>query len=100
MQADYARQAGKYNELRDKLENNKATDQERLDFCRLLDLLLPILQRLHQQRLRYVNRGCDQFDWFNPGTTRAQREAAHNAELDNVDRQIDDMFRLKAKFCR
>ena len=47
-----------------------------------------------------VLAGCDQFDWFNQGTTRAQREAAHNQELDNVDRQIDDMFRLKSKYCR
>jgi hypothetical protein len=99
-QSDYAREAGRYNELRDKLENSRATAQDRVDFCYLLDVLIPILQRLHAGRLRYITRGCDQFDWFSQGTTRAQREAAHNAELDNVDRQLDDLYRLKAKYCR
>ncbi len=85
--------------LRLKLMNNSATAQERLDFCHLLDQLLRVLERLDRERREYVTDGCDQFDWFNQGATRADREAAHMGELANLQRQIRNLYELKRRLC-
>ena len=43
--------------------------------------------------------GCDQFDWFNQGATRADREAAHMGELANLQRQIRNLYELQRRLC-
>ena len=39
------------------------------------------------------------FDWFNSGTTKAQREAQHQIEIDNVSAQISNFFDLRKRYC-
>jgi hypothetical protein len=91
--------AGQMDPLRLRLEQNQATPQERLDFCELLGERIRLIQRLHQQRLRYMDLGCDRFDWFNTGTSEAERRTAHQTELDNVSAQIDNLFALQNRLC-
>ena len=96
-------QAGSYasrmDELEQRLQNNRATAQDRIDFCHLLEERIRLVQQLHSERLRYINRGCDQFDWFNQGRTEAERREAHERELDHVDNQLENLYRLKHRFC-
>jgi hypothetical protein len=82
------------------LNAGRATEQQRLDFCRGLDELVPILQRLRRERRQYINLDCDRFDWFNRGTTAAQRRAAHAAEAEAVGRRMGNLYRLQGRFCR
>jgi hypothetical protein len=58
-----------------------------------------VLERLDRERREYVTDGCDQFDWFNQGATRADREAAHMGELANLQRQIRNLYELKRRLC-
>jgi hypothetical protein len=94
----YAKQM---DELEKKLQDNKASDQDRIDFCRLLEERLKLVQDLHKQRLEYITSGCDEFPWFEgTTTTEAERREAHQKELDHVDKQIDNLFKLLDKFCK
>jgi len=99
IQEDAAAYAPRMDAIRKRIMEKTATAQDRIDFCGLLDERIRIVQRLHAQRLRYLQLGCDQFDWFNTGTTQAQREAAHRAELDNVDAQLGNLYELKTQLC-
>jgi hypothetical protein len=83
-----------------RLENNTATAQDRLDYCNLLEGLIRLLERLDRERRRYIDEGCDQFDWFNKGTTQAQREKDHRTELENRGRQIKNLHKVKDELCK
>jgi hypothetical protein len=70
-----------------------------VDLCSLLDELIELVKRLHQQRQRYIDNDCDRFDWFNQGSTAAERLARHQAELAQVDAQLRNLYALRKKFC-
>jgi hypothetical protein len=78
---------------------NRATDQERVDLCNLLDEQIRLAEALHKERSRYIDAGCDKFDWFNMGTTEAERRRSHQAEAENVDRQIKNLRRVHNDHC-
>ena len=84
-----------FNEARNRINNNTASLQERIDFLDVLDQRIEIVQRLHRERKKYIDMGCDKFDWTGNGSTQAEREAAHRGELDNVDRQISNFYELR-----
>lgn len=98
-QRSVADRASRMNELADRLNQNKGSSQDKLDLCLLLDEQIEETQRLHRQRKEYVDNGCDKFDWFNDGRTEQARRAAHEGEMENVDKQIKNLFALKEKFC-
>ena len=98
-QNEAAAYAAKMDPIRQRIMQNQATLQDRIDFCTLLDELIALVQRLHSERLRYIQLNCDQFDWYNLGTTEAERIAAHQAELDNVDAQLRNLYNLRNRFC-
>jgi hypothetical protein len=76
-----------------------ASLQDKIDFCNLLAEQIKEAEKYHQQRQRYIDNGCDKFDYFKQGTTEAQRRASHEGELYNVDRQIKNMRELERQFC-
>jgi hypothetical protein len=99
IQDEVSAYAARMDPLRNRLMQNQASAQDRLNFCMLLDERIRLVQRLHRERLRYIRLDCDRFDWFNTGTTAAQRLAAHQAELDNVDAQLRNFYALRERFC-
>jgi len=81
--------------LSDNFRNSRGTAQQILDLCSLVDEQIRIAQRLHRQRLNYVDEGCDRVDWFGRGTTEAQRRQAHIDELAHVHQQLRNLYRLR-----
>ena len=74
-QDEAAAYAARTDPLRQRLMQNQASLQDRIDFCALLDERIRLVQRLHSERLRYMRLNCDQFDWFSTGTTQVERIA-------------------------
>jgi hypothetical protein len=85
--------------IEDALQNNRASAQDRVDFCHLLDERIKLVQRMHRERQRYMDRGCDVFDWFGMGTTPAQRLKKHQDAQANVVLELANMYKLRKKFC-
>jgi Domain of unknown function (DUF4157) len=98
-QEEAAAYAARMDPIRQRLMQNQATQQDRIDFCTLLDERIRLVQRLHSERLRYTRLNCDQFDWFNTGTTAAERLAQHEIELDNVSAQLRNFYELRNRLC-
>jgi hypothetical protein len=95
--ADYARRMASIANL---LQNNKASPQERVDLCSLLDKRIKVKQREHKERSKYIELDCDKFDWFNRGTTKAQRLGEHQNELNKVATELKNLYDLKTRFCK
>jgi hypothetical protein len=98
-QAEAAGYSPRMDPIAERAHQNRATPQDRVDLCNLLDERIRVMQRLHAQRLQYLNLGCDKFDWFNMGLTQAERAAAHGEELDNVARALNNLYELRSDFC-
>ncbi len=98
-QDEAAAYAATMDPIRNRIMQNQATAQDRLDFCRLLDERIRLVQRLHSERSRYIRMDCDRFDWFNTGTTAAERLTQHQIELDNVAAQLRNFYDLRNRFC-
>ena len=94
---DFAKQMRPLENL---LQNKKASAQRHTDFCSLLAERIKLVQRLHKERLRYIELDCDKFDWFNRGTTKAQRLADHQDTLNNVDDRLKNLYALNKRFCQ
>jgi hypothetical protein len=98
-QAEASAYAPRMDPLEQRLMNNRATPQERIDFCALLDERIRLVQRLHRERLQYMRLNCDRFDWFTTGTTPAARLAQHQIELDNVSAQLRNLYESRTRLC-
>lgn len=98
-QTEAANYSGSMEPIRIKLMQNQASLQERIDFCALLDERIKIVQRLHSERLKYIKLDCDRFDWFNTGTTKADRLKSHQDELENVSSQLTNFYELRKRLC-
>lgn len=84
----------------DSLENSRpVTDQEKIDLCNLLDEQIRENERQHQGRKKYIEAGCDQFDWFNEGATEAERVRRHESELESLDNQLKSLREALTKWC-
>ena len=95
--SDYARPMDPLEAL---LQNNKASAQQRREYCSLLDKRIKLVQRLHKERSKYIELDCDRFDWLNKGTTAAARLARHQAELNKVDAELKNLYDLNKRFCQ
>ncbi len=42
---------------------------------------------------------CDQFDWFNQGTTPAERLEAHQKQWANEKASLGNLYELLHRFC-
>lgn len=65
--------------------------QDRIDYGEKLEKRIEVVKRLHSERKKYIDMGCDKFDWSNAGTTRTQREAVHRRELNNVNSSLGNL---------
>jgi len=81
------------------LSEGRASPQQRLDFCNMVDERIALTQSEHQERLKYIKADCDRFDWFNSGTTEAKRLADHQDAMDQLSDQISNLFDLRRRFC-
>jgi hypothetical protein len=81
-----------------RLRRGTGTFQDRIDFSELLDKRIQLGKVLHRERKKYIDMGCDQFDWTHAGTTPAEREAAHRGELDNVNLSLKNLRDLLDNF--
>jgi hypothetical protein len=95
--ADYAKRMAPIEHL---LHNNKASAAQRAELCSMLEKRVKLKQREYKERSRYVELDCDKFDWFDKGTTKAQRLARHQLELNNVDADLKNLYGLKNRFCQ
>jgi hypothetical protein len=95
--ADLARRT---DPLEDLLHNNKASAQQHTDFCSQLAERTKVVQRLYKERSKYIELDCDKFDWFNTGTTAAERLASHQWELNKVDVYLKNLYALNKRFCQ
>jgi chromosome segregation ATPase len=86
--------------LADRLHNNKASAQERTEFCSLLEERIKLAKRLYKERSDYIKLDCDKFDWFNKGTKKADRLADHQDALDDVDAELKNLYDSKKRFCQ
>jgi hypothetical protein len=95
--ADYAKRMAPLATL---LQNNKASTQQRVELCSLVDKRLKLKQREHKERSKYIELDCDRFDWFGKGTTKAQRLADHQRVLTQIDAELKNLYDLKQRFCQ
>jgi hypothetical protein len=98
-QDDFAEVADRMDPLKNALNQNRATPQDRLTFCALLNERIEIGERLKQRRRDYMNMDCDKFDWFNRGTTPEERFRKHEDEWGNVKASLANLRELLHKFC-
>jgi hypothetical protein len=98
-QAEVAVEAKKMDKIEQALQNNRASPQDKVDYCEMLEGLIKLVQRLHRERLDYMKLDCDKFDWFNTGSTPAERLKAHQDENGFVSAQIRNLFALQKRFC-
>ena len=98
-QNEAAGYAARMDPIRQRIMQNQATAQDRIDFCTLLDERIALVQRLHRERLRYMRLDCDRFDWFETGTTAAERLQQHRIENDNVAAQLRNFYDLRTRYC-
>lgn len=98
-QGEYAAVAARMDPIKDALNQNRATAKDRLDFCAMLNERIKIAERLKQERRQYIEMDCDQFDWFNTGTTMAERLKKHTDEWGNVKASLANLQELLHKFC-
>jgi hypothetical protein len=79
-----------YNGLRDQVFNGGATKEETGAFVFRLQERLILTRKLHGERKKYIDMGCDKFDW-DSDYTQAEREQRHRDELGNVGRMVDNL---------
>ena len=63
------------------------TPKEKRELCAKVHEQISLVERLINERRRYIDGGCDEFDWFKRGTTEEQRRKKHEGEVDNVKGQ-------------
>jgi hypothetical protein len=98
-QGEFAALKSQLDPLRIAAQAKRATPQEILELCALLTERLQIAERLKQERRRYVELDCDQFDWFETGTTPEERREKHEDEWGNVKASIANIHELLHEFC-
>jgi len=85
--------------LLDKVAANRATNQEWVDLCNRLNEQIKMAEKLHQGRTKYINTGCDKFDWFERGTTEAERRQRHEGAAAMLSNQIANLRKNVQKYC-
>lgn len=69
-----------------------AVRQQRTGALRhVLSEQLEVSKRHLAKRRKYIKKGCDKWDWFNEGSTEAERRADHEEAADQVQNQIDNL---------
>jgi len=74
-------------------DSSSAGQRERL-FQIAHEKLMMVEQEL-KERIKYVKMGCDKFDWFNSGTTTADRRASHDGQIGQVRQYATNLKELQ-----
>lgn len=83
-----------YKRLKDAFRGGTASAGDRRQLFNICHEKAQILEQAIQERITYVRMGCDKFDWYNQGTTEADRRKAHDGEISNVQRQMSNLKAL------
>jgi uncharacterized Zn-binding protein involved in type VI secretion len=87
-----------YKVIRGRISGGKANLIELIRFRELVGKRVPVGIRLAKERKRYIDMGCDYFDWFNNGKTETYRRNRHLTELKKLNKAINTMQKaLRAK---
>jgi hypothetical protein len=92
----YTQQKGEtYKETKDRIFSNQASQEEIIDFLNLTEKRIELFQKMHKERQKYIDMGCDEIAW--PGTTKthAERRQRHEIEVGNTDQFVSNQFELK-----
>jgi len=63
------------------------TPKEKLALCAKIHQQITQVERLIDERRRYIDTGCDEFDWFGQGRSEDERRRSHEGEINNVKAQ-------------
>lgn len=101
------------NELYDEKENkqSKRADADKKlkaenspcitdNFCRALWEAILANEAEIDARKEYMKNDCDEFDWFNAGTTEKERREAHRNELKNRQTRLDKLKEIMDEKCK
>ncbi len=98
-QADGAEISKQLKPLLNAMNKNPGDLATRLQICELLDQLIEQTKNTDRGRRKYIENGCDEFDWFNEGRTEAERRADHENQLDDVEQSIKNLYKQKKELC-
>jgi Toxin PAAR-like domain len=80
-----------FKNLRDKVRAGTAGAGAKRELFKICHEKAVILDDVIEERIKYVRMGCDKFDWFNEGTTEAQRRKKHDGAISITTRQIKNL---------
>jgi hypothetical protein len=83
-----------YEQLRDDFYNNRASLVDKNKLWGICHEKSVLVEDVLQERIKYVQKGCDKFDWFNEGKTEAERRQAHEAEISSQRRYLSSLKQL------
>lgn len=86
--------------MKDAIANGRASPAETEAFCLQLDDQIARVQRLTEERSRYIAAQCDQFDWFNRGSKEAARLERHQWQLEQDKAQLHNLIEFRNRYCR
>lgn len=80
-----------YQNLRQKVRAGTASPGAKRELFNICHEKAQILERVIEERIKYVRMGCDKFDWFNEGTTEAERRRSHDDAISIAKRQMANL---------
>jgi uncharacterized Zn-binding protein involved in type VI secretion len=83
-----------YQNLKSKVAGGTASPGARRELFKICHEKALILDEVIKERTKYVRMGCDKFDWFNAGTTEAERRKQHDGEISHVNKQLKNLREL------
>lgn len=81
------------------LNSNPKDAASKAKLCELIHLIRIQREITKSGRWQYMKDKCDEFDWFNQGTTQAGRRAAHAAGMKNLEMSLDRLEKLRKRWC-
>ncbi|WP_265592901.1 RHS repeat-associated core domain-containing protein [Verrucomicrobium sp. BvORR034] len=97
LEKDFVQGARQTNKLLDDANNRRLTDFDPL--CRMLADQLSKLEKALDGRDAYKNDNCDEFDWYNEGSSEAERAAKHQTAIDGLTKAVNNLKKSLERFC-
>jgi hypothetical protein len=63
------------------------TPEEKTQLCAKVYQQLELVERLINERRKFIDSGCDEFDWFEKGLKEEERRGAHEDAVNNLKAQ-------------
>lgn len=86
-----------YKRLADDVANSRASPADKLVLWGICHEKALMVEDVIRERIKYVQMGCDKFDWFNEGKTEAERRRTHEDHIQKVWAQLNKLRELGRK---